>query len=213
MLKLGTILTVFASMSCGSKGGMNEGPDAPEQEVCPLPATMADAGDLTALKAQRCNVPGSMGAKKWFRLSATLPAGAADIVQLELWPGQGAFATTDILPGTYTITGADTADSTCGVCLRAIGDKNLPTQKFYFATAGTVDITAIGAAPAPISATITDAMFAEVDASNNPVASGCTASLAAVQVDGTVMDMGGMGSGSGGGGGGGMGMCPRTIGD
>jgi hypothetical protein len=213
MRKLG-ILTAVLLAACGTKSmtGDDTGADA-AAAVCALPSAMADAGDLTALKAERCNVPGSMGSKKWFRLSAVVPAGPMDIVQLELWPGLGAFAATDIAVGTYTISGADAADSTCGLCLRAIGDKGLPTQKFYFATAGTVDVTAIGAAPAPISATVTNAVFAEVDATNAFVSGGCGASLAGVKVDGTVMDVGGTGGGTGGGGGGGTGMCPRTIGD
>ena len=66
-------------------------PDAPtgQQANCPLPGTMADLGALPALKAQRCNVSGSMGARKWYRLSATMASG--DIVQIELWPYHGAF--------------------------------------------------------------------------------------------------------------------------
>jgi hypothetical protein len=41
--------------------------------TCPLPMSVADTGALTAVKAQLCNYPMSMGMQHWYRLSATLP--------------------------------------------------------------------------------------------------------------------------------------------
>jgi hypothetical protein len=189
-------LLLIAS-ACGDDGGSSI-PDAPAT-ACALPDTTADLGTLPALKAQRCNVSGSMGQQKWFRLSATMTTG--DIVQLELWPGSGPF-TGAVTTGMFPV---DTAFGSCGVCLRAIGDKGAATQKEYFATGGMVNITALGANGQPISATVTSAVFAEVDATHAKVPSGCTATVAKVQVDGTVMDVTGGGSGTG--------ACPTTVGD
>jgi hypothetical protein len=51
----------------GPGGGGDDGadpdpdPDPNPPRVCSLPATTADAGTLAALKAQQCNVSGSMG--------------------------------------------------------------------------------------------------------------------------------------------------------
>jgi len=188
------------------------GPDGAIANACGLPASMQDLGDLTALKAQRCNVNGSMGTQKWYRLSATL-AETGDIVQLELWPGTGAFSGGAVRTGTFPV---DTDYATCGVCVRAVGDKGTATAHEYLATAGSVTITAIGANGAPIAATITSATLGEIDpVSHLPVAMGCSVSLARVQVSGTVMDVGGTGTGGGGGGGGGggTGSCPAGIGD
>jgi len=173
----------------------------------------ADAGDLAALQAQRCNVPGSMGARNWYRLSAMLPGGV-DVVQVELWPDRGAFRGGPVQPGKYQLTGADLDYATCGVCLRALADKGLPTEREYFAVAGTVEVTAVGStADAPFVATVLDASFAEVNADHAEVAGGCEVDLARAQISGSVTLMGGTGGGSGGGGSGGSGGCLTTVGD
>ena len=182
-------------------------PDSPTQmAMCPMAATTADTGALTAIKSQRCNVPGTMGAQKWYRLSASLPGQATDIVQLELWDAKGAFTGGTVQPGTYQLTGAELSMATCGVCLRAVGDKGTAGAKQYFATAGTVVVTTVGAAGTTFAATVTSATFAEVDATGAKVTGGCSAALAGAQVSGTIVDVGG-------GGGGGGGQCPATVGD
>ena len=172
-----------------------------------------DAGDLPALKAQRCNVPGSMGSSNWYRLSATVPS-STHVVQLELWPNRGGFAGGDVRTGTFELTGADLDFATCGLCLRALGDKGGPNQTELFATSGTVEVTAVApTADAPFEATITNATFIQVNADHVTVDDGCVADVARAKVTGTVMIMGGNSGGGGGGGGpGGMG-CPTTIGD
>lgn len=181
---------------------------ASEPQICPtpepFPATTADAGTLPALKAQRCNVSGSMGQRKWYRLSATLP-GSTDVVQLELYDAAGAFAGGVVRVGSFPVETTDT----CGVCLRALGNKGETTETEYRATAGTVNITAIGIDGQPISATITGAAFGELGVEAKAPNVPCTATLGAIKIDGTVMDVGG----SGGGGGGGTSQCASTIGD
>jgi len=177
--------------------------------ACPLPASTPDTGALIATKTEMCNVPGSQGAQHWYRVAATLPSGAMDYVQLDLWDNKGAFAGGTVKPGTYQITGNDATYGTCGVCVRGLGDKGSTGQKEYFATGGTVTVTAIGAAGQPLSATLSNISFVEVDATSHaPVASGCTASVAHTQMSGTLLQVSG-----GGGGGGGGGACPTTVGD
>lgn len=165
--------------------------------------TAADLGTLSSQIAQRCNVMGSMGQRKWYRLAATLADGT--ILQLELYDGAGPFAGGVVHTGTFPI---ETAFGTCGVCLRAVGDKGSSNETEYFGSGGTVNITEIGAGGAPISATITNAALTEVDAGHAPINGGCTAMIAHVRVAGTVADVGGPG-----GGGGGMMLCPTTVGD
>jgi hypothetical protein len=190
-------------------GGSNgSGSGSNPTRTCSLPDNTADTGDLTALKAQQCNVSGTQGARKWYRLSATLP-GSMDVVQIELWDGLGAFTGGAVAVGTYNISGAELAPATCGVCVRGLGDKGQATQKEYFATGGSVQVTAVGGNGTPISATLTNATFAEVDpTAKTPVSGGCTATVSRAKVSGTVVTVGG-----GGGGGGGGGACPATIGD
>ena len=204
------IVIAIALSACG---GTHETPDA--AAACSLPMSEGDAGSLTALAAERCNVPGSMGASNWWRLLGTLPSGPMNIVQLELWPNLGAFTGGVVQTGTFTIAGNDASLATCGVCVRAVGDHGDADQTLYFATAGTVEVAAFGSAPSPLTATITNAMFVQVDSTGATIASGCTTSIDHVAVSGTVVDIGntGSGGGGGGGGGGGTGACPRTVGD
>ncbi|HWO26571.1 MAG TPA: hypothetical protein VNO30_47910 [Kofleriaceae bacterium] len=176
----------------------------PQPGVCALPDSTADAGNLAATKAQQCNVPGSAGTKKWYRVAATLP-GTMDYVQIELWDGRGAFGAGAVAPGTYPISGAELNPTTCGICVRGLGDKGAATQKEYFATGGTVQVTSVGGAGTAVSVTLTNATFAEIDAAKATVAGGCTATVSRAKLDGTIVAV----TGGGGGGGG----CPATIGD
>jgi len=177
----------------------------PQSRVCSLPETTADAGNLTAAKAQQCNVPGSQGTKKWYRVAATL-AGSMDYVQIELWDGRGAFTGGAVATGTYQLTGAELDPATCGVCVRGLGDKGAATQKEYFATGGSVQVTSIGGAGAQVSVTLSGAQFREIDATTKAaVSGGCNASVSRVQLAGTIVAVTG--------GGGGGGSCPATIGD
>lgn len=179
--------------------------DAPANVTCSLPSSIPDTGMLTAFKAQRCNVPMSQGLKKWYRLSALVPNSTNDYIQLDLWPETGGY-TGAVTTGSKTIGGGDAAYNTCGVCGRGRGDKTQASDKEYFATAGTVNVTAIGAGGQTLSATLTNLTLVEVNsASHAPVASGCMATLVSAQISGTVVDVGGGGGGGGG--------CPATVGD
>jgi hypothetical protein len=176
--------------------------------------TTADTGGLTATKAQLCNVPGSMGNAHWYRLATTLPGSSTSYVQVELWDGLGAFKGGTVKTGLYTISGNDADRSKCGICVRGLGDKGASDAKEYFATGGTVNLTAVGGNGQPISATLTNLSFVEIDPSAQKLVSGgCMASVAGAKIDGTVAQMGGGGPGGGGGGGGGAGNCPTGVGD
>jgi hypothetical protein len=210
---MGSMRRLFVSLvlltACTAGDDPSSGVDAPASAGCPLPDSTGDAGTQSALKAQMCDVPMSHGMSHWYRLSATLDTG--DIVQLELWPNLGAFSAGPVTTGTFPI---ETSPSTCGVCLRAIGDKGTATQKEYFGSGGMVNITALGADTQPISATITNATLVEINATSHvAIPSGCASSLAHIEVDGTVMYVHGTGGGGGGGGGAGTGACPTTVGD
>jgi len=199
----------------GSNSGSNAGSGS-NAAACALPASSPDTGNLTAEAAQRCNVNGSMGAAHWYRLAAALPAGAMDFIQIELWDNTGPFVGTTVHTGTFTISGADADYATCGVCVRGIGHKGATDVQEYFATSGTVTVSAVGAAPSAFTATVSNIGFVQIDQTmHKPVASGCSASLAASEISGTVVNVGGTGGGGGGGGGGGSGsgQCPQGVGD
>lgn len=185
----GLVVSLGLLAACGAD-------DAPPA-TCSLDDA-GDAGTVPALAAQRCNVPGSMGMRKWWRLSATLP-GSDDVVQLELYEQAGAFAGGTVTPGTYAI---EPDPGTCGVCVRAAGAVGTADALEYRALGGSVTIEAIGAGGATITATIMDATFEDVGGGT------CVAALGRIQITGTVTDLGG----GGGGGGGGTSSCPTTVG-
>jgi len=177
-----------------------------------MPKTTADVGMLTAVETQMCNYPGSMGMQHWYRAFVTLPDAPTSYVQIELYDKVGAFAGGTVRTGSFPV---DTDPATCGVCVRGMGDKGATDAKEYFATTGTVTISAIGGNMATLTATLSNIGFVELDKNRHLVSGGCMATFAAGQISGTVVQKGGMGggSGSGGGGGGGGGMCAQTVGD
>ena len=187
------------------------GPDAgTTPRTCPMPMTSADAGALSAIKSQLCNVPMSGGAQHWYRLFATLPGSTTNYVQIELYDQVGAFAGGPVKTGTFPV---DTNPQSCGVCVRGLGDKGGTDAMEYFATSGMVNVTMVGAAGTEIQATLSNVTFAEVDTNRAVMTSGCAATLAGAQLSGTVVQVGGTGGSGGGGGGGGGGSCPTTVGD
>src|SRR5262249_55147926 len=145
----------------GNNGGSNG--SGSDSALCPLPGSQTDTGPLTAFKAQMCNVPMSGGAQHWYRLSAVLPSGPMNYIQLELWDGSGAFTGGTVHTGTFQLTGAELDYNQCGVCVRGIGDKGATNSKEYFASGGTVTVDALGAAGQPISATLSNVTLIEVD--------------------------------------------------
>ena len=191
----------------------NDGGGKPNACTDP-PAPAGAAGDLTAPTAQRCNVPGSMGASHWYRMFATAPTDNL-VFQVELWDGRGAFGTDKVHTGTFVLAGKDLDPATCGVCVRALQNYGAADAQEYFATGGTVDVTAV--APdmdAPFTVAVTGAAFDQIDtATKTVVTDGCTTTLDSISLTGTIVIKGGGGGGTGGGGGGGTSNCKATVGD
>ena len=179
------------------------------QRSCPMPMATADAGVLSAVKAQMCNYPGSMGQQHWYRAFAVLPGGTMNYLQIELYDKLGAFTGGTVRTGSFPV---DTNPASCGVCVRGLGDKGTAGAKEYFATTGTVNVMAVGPNGATLTVALSNLGFVELDANRKPVSGGCTATVTAGQLTGTIVQMGGTGGG-GGGGGGGAGMCPQGIGE
>ena len=214
-MRTSAILLASTLAACGggmSTTGDDVTVDAPAVAQCILPMSEADGGSVTALAAERCNVPGSMGAMHWYRELATMPSGPMDIVQLELWPNLGGFTGGMVHTGTFTIMGDDADPTKCGICVRAVGHHGGTDQEDFFATAGTVELDSFGDAPTAMTATITNAVFEQVDATKAPVAGGCSTMVPHVAITGPTTNVGGTGGGTGGGGGG-TGGCKSTVGD
>src|SRR5258708_32704452 len=114
MTKLASLSIVVAACAGQVPGGGDDGSNMPDagttNMTCPLPASTPDAGTVTALKAQECNVSGSMGAAHWYRLAVQLPT-PMDYVHPRPWANTGAFAGGARPPGTFPLPGGAPADS------------------------------------------------------------------------------------------------------
>lgn len=96
---------------------------------------------------------------------------------LKLNAGKGVF-TGGLAVGTYPLTGAELAQSTCGACVNLIADivTGQGPTKFYFATGGSLTLTQT----TPPAGSISAVTFHEVDVGGTMVAGGCTARIDAM---------------------------------
>jgi hypothetical protein len=101
------------------------------------------------------------------------PPGKDDLF-IRLVPGKGVFAG-GIAAGTYPIGGVDANFTTCGLCTNIVADvSNTGPAKFYYASSGTVTLTTV---TAPITGTVQNLAFGEIDISTGAVNGPCTASI------------------------------------
>jgi hypothetical protein len=146
----------------------NQQMDAPGQPVCTATASYATP---TFGSPQAVDYPatgsGSAMSPHELDYSASLNTDASpDIFVLQLYAGYGAFGSGDIRPGTYQITGADAAYSTCGICpfivtdLHMTGSGAQAITDFYAATGGTVTLTTV--AGSNFSGSVSNLAFAHV---------------------------------------------------
>ena len=114
-----------------------------------------------------------------------------DLIGLEFYKGSGVFAT-NIVPGTYTLSGVELNYSTCGMCVRAFTDYDdaamMTADEEYYATGGTIVITEVNP---NIKGTFSDLELEQVTVDPNstppfkstPVADGCTTTIASGSFD------------------------------
>ncbi len=101
------------------------------------------------------------------------PGPPRDSFLLKLNSGKGAFSG-GLANGTYTLAGAELDFSNCGACLNIVADIGTtgPT-KFYFATAGTLTLTATQ----PPAGSLQGVTFHEVTSGGATVTGGCVARI------------------------------------
>lgn len=141
-----------------------------------------DASLDAASDEARCLVAsdyGDLGAR-----TGTVSAGASPTsltVVLDEGPPRDSFfinLKNAIPTGTYQIDGANADATTCSLCVNIIADivaMQGPT-KFYFATSGSVTLTATE----PPAGTLSDVVLVETSAGGAPTNSGCTSRIGAM---------------------------------
>jgi hypothetical protein len=99
------------------------------------------------------------------------PGPPRDSFFLKLNAGKGVF-TAGLAAGTYPLTGAELGSTTCGACVNIIADivSGQGPTKFYFATGGTLTLTATQ----PPAGSLDQVTFQEVTAAGAMVPMGCT---------------------------------------
>ena len=168
-------------------------PDAGEDPAATCAVEAQLAGPMLAVTAERRNQQGSQGARQYYRLLADFNGDAQpDKLQLDLWDERGAFVG-DVVPGTYSLAGAEVSVETCGVCAFVLGDFAPPAEQFFFATGGTITIDTVEPTLAGSLANVT---LAQIDgATGAPVTDGCATTITAAEFSATVtiVDSGGGG--------------------
>ncbi len=169
------LLAILAVAACGDDGGSvipdaaMQQMDAPPMNNCLVPASYGDLGMKT----------GTAGTMGGVTATFTLDAGPPrDTFFLKMVTGKGVFAG-GIAPGTYTITGDDADYNNCGLCVHIIADivSGVGPTKFYFANAGSVELTSTGS---PISGTATNLTFREVDIGSGAPVGSCASTIGSI---------------------------------
>jgi hypothetical protein len=201
-----TACTVGGADPLGNGGSPDAGagarPDAPTSgAACALGSGLGSLGTLSNAVVELHNQPGTQGAKKFYSLTVPLSSDPSDLLVIQLWGQTGAF-TGPVAPGTYPIAGADAQYVSCGMCAFALGDTAKPTAQKFLASAGSANITALGAVGQPVTVALTGVTFGQLDGTTNTaIGGGCQSQLASVTLTGTLVDKTGGGGGGGGGGG------------
>jgi hypothetical protein len=169
--------------------GSDTGPDgkAPPtaNNACPVEENYGSAGTSTTVGYVWREDPNVFESRA-LRLLLTLqdPDGPADVLFVELYEGYGAMSG-GIVPGTYSIEGAETWFPTCGVCAYILSDfdgVNGSSTSNLQASAGVVTIDEVDAQPGGmVVGRVSGLRFREVmwdEAGNqSDVPEGCTSSI------------------------------------
>jgi hypothetical protein len=164
------LIILLAACGGGGSDSPQDAPkppiDAPPSANCLVPATYGDAGTKTGTTTLGPTTATIV-------LDATPPR---DSFFLKLVAGKGVF-TGGLANGTYTIAGADLMQGNCGLCVNILADiGNTGPSKFFFATSGTVTLTATS----PPAGSLTNVMLRETDANGVPQGT-CMTAISAMQ--------------------------------
>jgi hypothetical protein len=146
-------------------------PDAFDTNRCLIMGNYGALGSLTGTRAMTATAT-----------TATMtldPGPPRDTFFIKLEPNRGVF-TGGVMPGTYTIGGADAGFSTCGLCVNIVADivSGQGPTKFYFADSGSVTLTST---TTPVSGSAQNVHLREVDISTGQfVTNGCEAKIDSV---------------------------------
>lgn len=172
-MRIAAAVLVFASACSESTPTIvnDAGPDAFDTNRCLVLGNYGALGSLTGTRAMTATAT-----------TATMeldPGPPRDTFFIKLEPNRGVFAG-GVMPGTYTIGGADAGFATCGLCVNIVADivSGVGPTKFYFADTGSVTLTST---TTPVSGSAQNVHLREVDISTGQfVANGCETMIESV---------------------------------
>lgn len=148
------------------------GDDAPAPDAARSCVVPADYGALTFASTHAGRL--ADGTVAWL---GTLQGGLmSDVLDIQLVSGNTVFAGGMPMPGTFSLTGAESQTMTCGVCV--VIQASVPRQ-YFLAQSGTLLVEELGGT---MKATLTDATFAHVTidlatSQSTPADDGCSTSI------------------------------------
>ncbi|HEX4452923.1 MAG TPA: hypothetical protein VH143_18740 [Kofleriaceae bacterium] len=189
-------------LACGG-GSKAPSPDAASiaPVVCTATSTYAAAsivadGSAYAFTFAEITADGSNGlvdANQGF--AGDLNADAMpDSFELDLYEGFGAFGSGDISKGSFTLSGDDLSFQKCGLCVQIYTDLDAdgaPTD-LYFATAGSVTLSAVGTptgsdvSTGTLAGSLSNIAFAQWDGSGDAAIGSCRSSIASLSFSATI---------------------------
>ncbi len=192
-MKISSVLFALplALIACGGDDGVTLTPDAEEGPDAEVQATCnATASYGAATLANQAGIYDMMTAPTQLSLVGALNADSApDVLDIELFKGYGAYTTGEIVPGTFTITGAEANWDTCGVCVLVVSDATQSGDGgVYMASAGTVTITSVSP---NLTGSISGVQLRHIDmpagaaSSDNP--DGCESAITSASFDAVLM--------------------------
>jgi hypothetical protein len=114
---------------------------------------------------------------------------APDVIQVELYAGIGAFAGTDIVPKTITLSGDELNYRTCAACVRIFADATQQSSAAqYFATGGSMTLTST---TGNLTGTLNNVTLTKVtiaqDFTSTPVGDGCNTTIVSASMNAPLM--------------------------
>jgi hypothetical protein len=172
-MRIAVAVIVFASACSDSPPKIlnDAGPDAFDTNRCLVLGDYGALGSLTGTRAMTATAT-----------TATMtldPGPPRDTFFVKLEPNRGVFAG-GVMPGTYTIGGADAGFSTCGLCVNIVADivSGVGPTKFYFADTGSVTLTST---TMPVTGSAENVHLREVNISTGEfVTDGCETTIESV---------------------------------
>ncbi len=178
----GLVATVAVLAGCGDVVNLpNEGTAG-----CTVYEELGDLGALRGAVASQIpqqppTPPGNDDAKLIFLRA---PLTDNDALEITLWDSYGAFGDNDVTTGKFSLTGVESNDRTCGLCVRLFGniDAGMPLQR-YIATGGSITLTSVTGKLVGSASDLTFAEIAEGSTSGDTLPDGCMSTAAKFRFD------------------------------